>query len=92
MLIDLFPAACFLQLSGIISLQNAVDSVNFMPFIRKKGARLSACAPIYTILDYSCGPAATRALPASLPSYLAKFLMKREAKSLAFSSHSAGLA
>ena len=37
--------------------------------------------------NQSCGPAATRALPASLVVYLAKFLMKRPAKSLAFSSH-----
>ena len=39
--------------------------------------------------NYSCGPAATRALPASLPSYLTKFLMKREARSFALTSHSA---
>ena len=38
------------------------------------------------------GPAATRALPASLVVYLAKFLMKREARSRAFSSHSLGSA
>ena len=36
--------------------------------------------------DYSWGPAATRALPSSLPVYLAKFLMKRADRSLAFSS------
>ena len=42
--------------------------------------------------NYSWGPAATRALPASLVVYLAKFLMKRAAKSLAFSSHSAAVA
>ena len=35
---------------------------------------------------YSWGPAATRALPSSLPVYLAKFLMKRADRSLAFSS------
>ena len=34
----------------------------------------------------------TRALPASFPSYLAKFLMKRLARSFAFSSHSASFA
>ena len=39
------------------------------------------------ILYYSTtGPAATRALPASLVSYFLKFLMKRPARSLAFSS------
>ena len=38
--------------------------------------------------SYNFGPAATRALPASLPSYFLKFLMKRAARSLAFSSHS----
>lgn len=39
---------------------------------------------------YSFGPAATRALPASLFSYLWKLLMKRPARSFAFSSHTAG--
>ena len=43
-------------------------------------------------LDYSCGPAATSALPASLVVYLTKFLMKREARSLALLSHSVGSA
>ena len=47
---------------------------------------------ILTQINYNCGPAATKALPASLPSYLAKFLMKRPAKSLAFSSHCAASA
>ena len=42
--------------------------------------------------SYSWGPAATRALPASLLSYLTKFLMKRPARSLAFSSQTAGSA
>ena len=36
---------------------------------------------------YSWGPAETRALPCSLPSYLAKFFTKRPARSFAFSSH-----
>ena len=39
---------------------------------------------------YSCGPAATRALPASLVVYLTKFFWKREARSLAFSSQAGG--
>ena len=44
--------------------------------------------PVRKICNYSAfGPAATRALPASLPSYLTKFLTKREARSFAFSSH-----
>lgn len=46
-------------------------------------------------LDYSnqmWGPAATRALPASLFSYFLKFLIKREARSSAFLYHSSGLA
>ena len=42
--------------------------------------------------DSHLGPAATRALPASLPSYLTKFFTKREARSLAFSSHWEGSA
>ena len=45
-------------------------------------------AKLLSALAYSLGPAATRALPASLPSYFLKFLMKRAARSLAFSSHS----
>ena len=36
--------------------------------------------------DYSLGPASTRALPASLPVYLTKFLMNRPARSLALVS------
>ena len=35
-----------------------------------------------------CGPAATRAFPASLPSYFAKFLMNLPARSFALVSHS----
>ena len=42
--------------------------------------------------DYSLGPASTRALPASLPSYLTKFLTNRPARSLALVSHSSTLA
>ena len=38
------------------------------------------------IKNYSWGPAATRALPSSLPVYLVKFLMKRADRSFAFSS------
>ena len=41
------------------------------------------CAIMYYSMT---GPAATRALPASLVSYFLKFLMKRPARSLAFSS------
>ena len=41
---------------------------------------------------YSCGPAETRALPASLLSYLTKFFWKREARSFALVSHSAASA
>ena len=42
--------------------------------------------------NYSWGPAATRALPSSLPVYLVKFLMKRADRSFAFSSQIAGSA
>ena len=54
-------------------------------------------APLITILvnfaaDYSLGPASTRALPASLPSYLTKFLTNRPARSLALVSQSSTLA
>ena len=46
------------------------------------------CLPKYQAQSaYSWGPAETRALPCSLPSYFLKFLMKRLARSLAFSSH-----
>ena len=37
-------------------------------------------------IDYSFGPAATKALPASFVVNFSKFLMKREERSLAFSS------
>ena len=43
-------------------------------------------------LNYSWGPASTRALPSSLPVYLVKFLMKRAARSFAFSSQIAASA
>ncbi len=46
----------------------------------------------FGLKSYNLGPAATRALPASLVVYLPKFLMKRAARSLAFSSHSDALA
>ena len=39
-------------------------------------------------LNYSCGPAATRDLPSSLPVYFTKFLMKRPARSFALVYHS----
>src|SRR5699024_4298159 len=39
-------------------------------------------------LFYSCGPAATRALPSSLLSYFLKFLINLAARSFAFASHS----
>ena len=42
--------------------------------------------------NYTSGPAATRALPASLPVYLAKFFTKRLARSAALVSQSATLA
>ena len=41
---------------------------------------------MYFNFDYSWGPALTNALPASLPVYFTKFLMKRPAKSWAFPS------
>ena len=44
--------------------------------------------PIRVLNYYSCGPADTSALPASLLSYFAKFLMKRPARSFALVSHS----
>jgi hypothetical protein len=64
--------------------------------LRKKKAvvRLRATAlslvvsSIEELIDYNLGPALTNSLPAALPSYLAKFLMKRPAKSLALTSHS----
>ena len=42
----------------------------------------------FCTMNYSCGPADTSAFPASLLSYLAKFLMKRPARSFALASHS----
>lgn len=43
---------------------------------------------LWSVYSYNCGPAATRALPASFPSYFAKFLINLCARSFAFSSHS----
>ena len=63
-------------------------------FRRKKGAPIMG-APLFTLGmpgAYSCGPAATSALPASLVSYFLKLLMKRSARSCALASHSAGSA
>jgi hypothetical protein len=57
----------------------------------KKGAPKIGTPSDYLVLcnsyNYNFGPAATKALPASFPVNLEKFLMKRPAKSLAFSSH-----
>jgi len=46
------------------------------------------CRVNEALLNYASGPAATRALPASLPVYLVKFFTKREARSFALVSHS----
>ena len=59
---------------------------------QKKTCSLAGTRPFIAYLSirqsaYSWGPAETRALPCSLPSYFLKFLMKRLARSLAFSSH-----
>ena len=56
-------------------------------FRRNKKGMLSHAFFFLLRSYYNFGPAATNALPASLPVNLAKFLMKRPAKSLAFSSH-----
>ena len=58
----------------------------------KRTCSLAGTRPFYHLSirqrsAYSWGPAETRALPCSLPSYFLKFLMKRLARSLAFSSH-----
>ena len=58
----------------------------------KRTCSLAGTRPFYRFSirrrsAYSWGPAETRALPCSLPSYFLKFLMKRLARSLAFSSH-----
>jgi len=64
---------------------NALLRPVFMRGCTKKRRSLRNALIFYS---YNCGPAFTSALPASLPSYLAKFLMKRPAKSLALTSHS----
>ena len=45
------------------------------------GGLLSFYVKLINNLNYSWGPAATRALPSSLPVYLVKFLMKRADRS-----------
>ena len=74
-----------------ITITGFLSALFFMFFDINQNRGILWDAPILFIgwFFYSFGPAATRALPASLPSYLAKFLMKRPARSLAFSSHSA---
>ena len=66
---------------------------------KRKQAVAPECNSLFVlyVLDsdrrlYSCGPAATSALPASLLVYLSKFLMNLPARSFAFSSHSAASA
>jgi len=58
----------------------------------ESGWGVSFMCLLQCLKDYSWGPAATRALPSSLPVYLLKFLMKRPARSFAFSSQIAGSA
>ena len=54
-----------------------------------EGAASAAPSSGFSFFTYSAlGPAATRALPASLAAYLEKFFTKREARSLALVSHS----
>ena len=59
----------------------------------KCSSRCSMKFFLYITYHYSTtGPAATRALPASFPVYFTKFFTKRDARSFAFSSHSAASA
>ena len=72
-----------------ITLQQGI----YFHYIEKR----TACAvrfyyAVISAVNYSWGPAATRALPSSLPVYLVKFLMKRADRSFAFSSQIAGSA
>ncbi len=55
---------------------------------RRDCSRLLYLSYCLIAFDYNFGPAATRALPAALPVYFSKFLMKRPAKSFALVSHS----
>lgn len=58
--------------------------------IQKKSTEVFRYSFVYIeelFYSYNFGPASTNALPASAPVNLLKFLMKRPAKSLAFSSH-----
>jgi len=52
----------------------------------KRSGQIAKEAFLEVLIYYSWGPAATRALPSSLPVYLVKFLMKRADRSFAFSS------
>ncbi len=77
-------AECFrgILLSAVRSAANGAPG----PFSGNPAVRAGKPRPVCAAV-YSFGPAVTSALPASLPSYLAKFLMKRPARSFAFSSH-----
>ena len=59
-----------------------------LPANKKAGRGIPRSAFLKCVILYysTTGPAATRALPASLVSYFLKFLTKRPARSLAFSS------
>lgn len=61
-----------------------------LPHIRKKKGNRAATRFPFHLNCYASvfGPAATKALPAALPSYFTKFLMKRSARSFAFLFHS----
>ena len=73
----------------MLSMTSAVRPTVFYSSFDKLKAR-TVCQR--RLAAYSWGPAATRALPSSLPVYFSKFLMKRADRSLALVSHSAASA
>jgi len=72
-------AVFFWAAQGPLS-ESDLYNIPHCPFADRKIPGKSLCRES-VLLDYSWGPASTRALPASLPVYFTKFLMKRAARS-----------
>lgn len=69
-------------------------TMSYMVMLPKKPAKQTSAGFIISEFyqSYSFGPAATNALPASFVVYFSKFLIKRPARSFAFSSQTVGSA
>ena len=75
---------------GMVRPKDKLQFINLLHSYKKSGRVI--CRIFDRVWNYSWGPAATRALPSSLPVYLVKFFWKRSARSFALVSHSAASA